>query len=79
MVELLENENYTSVEHIQFRVLLAKQLLGFTETLSMVKSQFPESKTQRAAKKARTVKIKQEVDLLLTLAGLVVGSHAFQG
>ena len=60
LTELLENEQYMLEEHRLVREQLGQQLLGFSKDLAVVKGQFAESETQRAAKKACTTEIKQE-------------------
>ncbi|KAF1927032.1 uncharacterized protein M421DRAFT_6588 [Didymella exigua CBS 183.55] len=64
LAELLENDVVMSAEHIGVRADLARKLRRFSATLAVLNAQCPGAETRRAAKKARTVKIKMEVDLL---------------
>jgi chromatin segregation and condensation protein Rec8/ScpA/Scc1 (kleisin family) len=64
LAELLENETYMLEAHRLIRKQLAQQLVGFSKDLRSVMDQFTESDSQRAAKRARTVKIKQESEML---------------
>jgi hypothetical protein len=64
LAELLENETYMLEAHRLIRKQLAQQLVGFSKNLRSVMDQFTESDSQRAAKRARTVKIKQESEML---------------
>ncbi|KAF2629021.1 hypothetical protein BU25DRAFT_490149 [Macroventuria anomochaeta] len=77
MVELLENENYMSVEHVQIREELAKQLLGFTETLSMVKSHFLSWRRSEQRRRQGLSRPSKRWIYLLTLDGLLADSRAF--
>ena len=62
-------------EHMRIRKELREQSLGFGAALVQAKAQFPELKTQRAAKKARTTKIKEEIDLISdSCTSVLVGS-----
>ncbi|KAF9693297.1 hypothetical protein EKO04_008861 [Ascochyta lentis] len=60
--ELLENETYMSDAHKQVRKGLARKLPAFNKAFEEVKSQFPDSETQRPTKKARKSKIKTEME-----------------
>lgn len=61
LAELLEDETYMLEEHRLIRERLGRELVGFSSSLALVKGQFSGSKVQRAAKKVRTMQIKEEV------------------
>ncbi|KAF3052346.1 hypothetical protein E8E11_010428 [Didymella keratinophila] len=60
LAELLENEIYMLEAHRLVREQLGQLVQGFGKELGMIKGQFTEYDTQRAAKKARTVVVKKE-------------------
>lgn len=59
--ELLENETYMLEAHKLIREQLAQQLVGFSKDVQMVREQFAGSDSQRAAKRARVVEVKEEL------------------
>lgn len=61
---LRDNGSHMSGKQKRVRELLGLQFVQFSHTLKEVKGMFPDSEMQRATKKARTVKVKQEANML---------------